>query len=108
MNMLFLAGEHSYPITRELARIVKSMGFDGISYPSYFSLTHSRHPPLETILGMSIRHIPEFKNVIEMQTIPNVAIFGYPIKEGSLTVKSINKLSLRQVNYNWNLGPVIE
>lgn len=108
INMLFLAGEHSYPITRELARIARTMGFDGIYYPSYFSLTHSGHPPLETVLGISIRRIPQFKSVIEMQTIPNIAIFGCPIKEGSLTVKSINKLSLRQVNYNWNLGPVIE
>ena len=30
VNMLFLAGEHSYPITRVLSLAARSAGFDGL------------------------------------------------------------------------------
>ena len=38
VHMLFLAGEHSYTIVREIALAAQNVGFDGIIYPSYFSL----------------------------------------------------------------------
>jgi hypothetical protein len=38
VHMLFLAGVHAYPITRSIAGSAKSKGYDGLVYPSYFSL----------------------------------------------------------------------
>jgi hypothetical protein len=38
VHMLFLAGEHSYEIARDIAWAANANGFDGIIYPSYFSL----------------------------------------------------------------------
>lgn len=47
VHMLFLASAHSYPITREIARAAHRVGYDGLIYPSYFSLhaRERRHSP---------------------------------------------------------------
>jgi len=37
-HMLFLAGKHSYEISREIARAAHAARYDGLIYPSYFSL----------------------------------------------------------------------
>lgn len=41
VHMLFLAGEYSYEITRDLSRTALSAGYDGLIYPSYFGLWHN-------------------------------------------------------------------
>ena len=51
VNMLFLAGEHSYPITRVLSLAARSAGFDGLVYPSYFSMLRNGVKPFETTYG---------------------------------------------------------
>ncbi len=45
VHMLFLANEHAYPIAREIAKVVHKAGFDGIIYPSYFSLLRTGAMP---------------------------------------------------------------
>lgn len=42
VNMLFLAGEHSYAVTQEISGAVQRAGFDGMAYPSYFSMLRKR------------------------------------------------------------------
>jgi len=92
VHMLFLAKSHSYEITRHLARAAKEAGYDGIIFPSYFSLLRTGARPLETIYGISVRNFEGLKGYASSQIIPNVAIFGRPVKEGAVKVKSINSL----------------
>jgi hypothetical protein len=83
VHMLFLAGGHAYEITREIALAAHASGFDGLIYPSYFSLLRTGNMPFETAYGLSLRI---FKSQIDNErtkAIPNLALFGRPI---SLTV----------------------
>ena len=75
--MLFLAGEHSYPITRALSRAVRSAGFDGLMYPSYFSMLRNGVKPFETTFGVSNRMIPHYKEFEEGKMSVNLAIEVY-------------------------------
>jgi hypothetical protein len=106
VHMLFLAGDHSYPITREIAKRAHEEKLDGILYPSFFSLARTGSVPFPTVLGMSVRRIPQYSEQVRRQTVPNVAIFGRPIKEGKIKVRCINRLILGSVNYGLILGPV--
>ena len=106
IHMLFLAGKHSYEVARDLARSAHSAGFDGVVYPSYFSLIRTGGMPFETTYGISHRrflHLHEHENA---KTIPNLALFGRPIKEHKVNVRCINKLILRHVEYDVHFGPV--
>ena len=105
VHFLFLAGKHAYPICSRIAQLIKDEGFDGIIYPSYFSYIRSRSIPFETIYGMSIRHIPELKEYAESQSVPNIALFGWPIKEGKVNVHSINKVLINSIKYDLSFGP---
>jgi|Wag4MinimDraft_8_1082659.scaffolds.fasta_scaffold00145_4 hypothetical protein len=106
LYMLFLEDEKSYEIIRDIAKFVNNKGYDGIIYPSYFSLLKTRGVPFETVYGLSVREIPEYKEYAESKIIPNIAIFGHPIKENKVKVKNINKLNLKKVEYDFTLGPV--
>ncbi|GAA0732601.1 RES family NAD+ phosphorylase [Clostridium oceanicum] len=106
IHMLFLAGKHSYEISRDIALHVFSAGYDGIIYPSYFSLVRTGSRLIETVYGISIRKLPDVKNYAKSQTIQNIALFGRPIKNGDVSVKCINRLVLNTVNYDVNFGPV--
>lgn len=112
LNMLFLAGSHSYSITRAIAREAMLRGYDGINYPSYFSLLQTGMSPVETQFGLSnrlaashLRH-EQLTAYEASKVLPNLAIFGRPIAEGRVRVVSINRLVLRQVVYDVNFGPV--
>lgn len=105
VHFLFLAGNHSYPICSRIAQLIKNEGFDGIIYPSYFSYTRTGAVPFETILGMSIRHIPSLKEYAQSQSVPNVALFGWPVKEGKVKVYSINKVLINSIKYDISFGP---
>src|SRR5690606_24730649 len=94
VQLLFYAESHSYEISREIATEARKFGFDGIIYPSYFSSLRTGSYPTETIYGMSIRRFPQYKNIIENRIIPNVALFGRPIKEKKISVECINKVIL--------------
>ena len=106
--MLFLAAEHSYPITRALSKAVRSAGFDGLMYPSYFSMLRNGVKPFETTYGLSNRMIPQYREFEEGKTSVNLAIFGRPIEEGLLEVSCVNRVILSTVNYSVHFGPVFD
>ena len=108
VNMLFLAGKHSHPITRAIASAVSDAGFDGLVYPSYFSMLRNGKKPFETTYGMSHRRIPQFKEFEQSKISSNFAIFGRPIKEGLLDVSCINRIVLSTVIYSIHFGPVFD
>ena len=108
LNMLFLAGEHSYSITRSLASAIQSAGFDGVIYPSYFSMLRNGVKPFETTYGVSNRKLPQYQEFEESKISENLAIFGRPIKEGLLKVSCINRVILSTVVYSVHFGPVLE
>ncbi len=106
VHFLFLAGDHSYEICQEICKKAKNAGFDGIIFPSYFSYIASGNIPFETVYGISIRKIPGMKDYAKSQSIPNIGIFGRPIKNEQIRVESINKVTLTKVTYNAVFGPV--
>jgi hypothetical protein len=106
VHMLFLAGGHSYEISRQVAFAAKESNFDGIIYPSYFSLLRTGARAFDTILGMSVRRIEQLKAYASDQMIANLAIFGRPINEGALRVASVNKVIMQRAVYGLTFGPV--
>jgi hypothetical protein len=105
MHMLFLAGEHSYDITKSIATAAREAGFDGIVYPSYFSLLRLGVMPFQTVYGISQRRIPQLQQHEQSKSVPNIAVFGRPIQEGKVKVHCINRLILNQVGYDFHFGP---
>jgi hypothetical protein len=81
MRFLFSADAHSYPITRDIALTAKTRGFDGIVYPSYFSL-------------------------VKPNAVANLAIFGRPIGSGAVGVRAINRAQLTSAIYDVRMGPL--
>jgi len=106
VHMLFLAGKHSYKLASSIAESAQQAGFDGVVYPSYFSLVRTGSRPFETIYGMSIRRIPQLSMHAQSQILPNLALFGRPIASLGVEVKGINKLILNRVEYDLLFGPV--
>ncbi|WP_218118946.1 RES family NAD+ phosphorylase [Nitrosospira sp. Nsp1] len=105
VHMLFLAGKHAYKITREIAAAVRNAGFDGVVYPSYFSLLRLGAMPFQTVYGISHRRIPQYQKNEQAKAIPNLALFGRPIEAGTVAVQSINKLIISRVAYDFHFGP---
>jgi hypothetical protein len=106
VHMLFLAGEHSYDISREIAATAHATGHDGLIYPSYFSLLCTGAMPFETSLGISHRRFPSQVDREKSKIIPNLALFGRPIEQRIVEVRCINKLILQRVEYWTHFGPV--
>ena len=106
VHMLFLAGLHSYDICREIARAAHAAGYDGIIYPSYFSLLRTGGMPFETSYGISHRRLSRLADREKAKIIPNFALFGRPIAQGTAIVRCINKLILNRVEYVIQFGPV--
>ena len=75
IHMLFLAGEHSYEICRSIALAASEAGYNGLVYPSYFSLIYSGHIPFETTYGISHRRIPQFAPREESKIAQNLGAF---------------------------------
>jgi hypothetical protein len=107
LHMLFLAGRHSYEISREIASSAQKRGFDGLVYPSYFTLLRTGGVPFETVYGSSYRRIPGFHEQIRKNTISNLALFGRPIADRLVKVQCINKVILNKVEYMLHFGPLI-
>jgi hypothetical protein len=105
IHFLFLAGKHSYNICRQIALKAKEKGLDGIIYPSYFSYLRTGAFPFETVYGISIRRIPQLKNYAQMQSVPNLALFGRPVKDNKVSVDCINKVVINRVGYDITFGP---
>lgn len=107
VHMLFLAKSHSYEISRDIAVAARDAGFDGVIYPSYFSLLRTGGRPFETAYGLSLRRFhPQADNYAKAYTIPNFALFGRPIEERRVEVKCINRMILTQIGYLGHFGPV--
>src|SRR3984893_130910 len=87
-------------------RIWTRMGFDGLIYPSYFSLVRTGATPFDTAYGISVRRFPSYTAHAKSQIIPNIALFGRPIEGGTVKVDCINRLVLNRVVYDLQFGPV--
>jgi hypothetical protein len=105
VQMLFLAGRHSYRICREIAAAARQRGFDGLVYPSYFTLARTGGMPFPTVYGLSVRRFPSQAEFARAVTIRNLALFGRPIAEGTARVVCINRLVLNRVVYDIQFGP---
>jgi len=106
VHMLFFAGERSYKITRKIALTAYQAGFDGLIYPSYFSLFRTGAMPFDSVYGISVRKFPSYKTHAKSQIIPNIALFGRPIEKKIIAVKCINRLVLNKIKYDVLFGPV--
>jgi len=107
IHMLFLARSHSYEISRAISLAAKDAGFDGLIYPSFFSLIRTGGHPFETAYGLSLRRFhPEAEKHAQAFTIPNFALFGRPLENLLVRVECINRLVLTQICYLGHFGPV--
>lgn len=107
IHMLFLARSHSYEISRAIALAARNAGFDGVIYPSFFSLIRTGGHPFETSYGLSVRRFhPENSKYAEAYTIHNLALFGRPLLNDLVRVECINRLVLTQIGYKGHFGPV--
>ncbi len=107
IHMLFLARSHSYEISRAISLSVKDAGFDGLIYPSFFSLIRTGGHPFETAYGLSLRRFhPKAEEYAQAFTISNFAIFGRPLESSLIRVKCINRLIITQIGYRGHFGPV--
>lgn len=107
IHMLFLARPHSYELSRAVALAAKEAGFDGLIYPSYFSLIRTGGRPFETTYGLSLRRFhPQAEQYGRAFTIPNFALFGRPLENRSVRVHCINRMILTQIGYLGHFGPV--
>jgi hypothetical protein len=105
VHMLFLAGRHSYKITRSIAEAAREAGFDGLVYPSYFSLLRIGQMPFQTTYGISHRRVPQYQDYEQAKAIQNLGLFGRPVAEGRVSVNCINRLVLSRVGYDFHFGP---
>lgn len=106
IHMLFLAGRYSYKISQDIALRARNAGFDGLIYPSYFSLLRTGLRPFETTLGISFRRFPQYRDFMKEVAFPNLAIFGRPVQDGLLKVDCMNRLVITSVGYSFIFGPV--
>ncbi len=107
LHMLFLARRHSYEISRDIASAAQKYGFDGLVYPSYFTLLRTGAARMEKTYGISLRMFPEFREHIRKNTISNLALFGRPLADGLIKVRCINRVMLKKVDYTLHFGPII-
>lgn len=105
VHLLFLAGGHSYPISRNISTAARRAGFDGVLFPSYFSLLRTGAPFLETAYGLTTRTFAGAKIHEANKIVPNVAIFGRPIADGRVRVTCVNRLYIRRIAYDLGFGP---
>ena len=106
--MLFFAGKHSYEIARAIAVAAKAAGFDGLIYPSYFSSLRTGAMPFQTSYGISLRRVKRLADYEKSKIIENLALFGRPVEDGRVKVKSIDKVIINRVEYGVHFGPVYE
>lgn len=107
VHMLFLGGREAYGTARAIARAARDNGFDGLVYPSYFSSHYHGERPFQTVYGITRRRFGGAKAHEQSLSVPNLALFGYPIAEGMVEVDSINRLVINRVAYEFHHGPAI-
>ena len=47
------------------------------------------------------------KDYIQSQSVPNVALFGRPLKENKVSLECINKVVINRIQYSLTFGPVL-
>lgn len=104
--MLFLAGPQGYAVSRDIAKAVANRGFDGLVYPSFFSVLRTGSVPFETVYGLSLRRLAATREYERSKVVPNIALFGRPICDGKVDVVGINRMVISQARYAITLGPV--
>jgi len=107
-NMLFLAGECSYFIARELSCAAQSDRFRRNGLSVLFQHTAQWCEAFETTYGISNRKIPWYKGFEQAKMSANFAIFGQPIREGLVDICCINRVVLSAAFYSVHFGPVME
>jgi hypothetical protein len=85
LNMTFAAffeaNQHSYHLTQFLSHVAPKQKYDGIIYPSAMECT-----------------------AIHKGTWKNIALFGAPISDTKLSVESVNRVLVRSVAHDFDLG----
>lgn len=107
VHMLFLAGKNAYDAARAVARAARDRGFDGLVYPSYFSSHYHGERPFQTVYGMSRRGFESAREYEQSLSVPNLALFGYPIADGLVEIDTVNRLMIRRVAYEFHHGPAM-
>ncbi len=107
VHMLFLGGRKAYDAARAIARAAREKGFDGLVYPSYFSSYYYGERPFQTVSGITRRRFEGAKNYEQSLSVPNLALFGYPIADGMVEVDTINRLVINRVAYEFHHGPAV-
>ena len=107
VHMLFLAGKHAYDAARAIARAARDKGFDGLIYPSYFSSHYHGERPFQTVYGITRRAFESAQGYEQSLSVPNLALFGYPIADGIVEIDTINRLMIRRVAYELHHGPAM-
>ena len=79
---LFRSGSVGYDISREIARVARSKEYDGIVFWSFFN---------------QITHLED----------KNIALFGSPLEDNTISVVSIERLLLNEAHYSFSFGPVL-
>lgn len=67
--------------TQLISRRIYELGYHGVVYPSYYSRFRGQH-------------------------FNNIALFGEPIKSGLLSRKSIGRVIMNKIKYDYSFGPV--
>jgi hypothetical protein len=62
--------------------------------------------PFETAYGISLRRFPRAAEYERAKIIPNLDLFGRPVREGTVTARGINRMVLDRVEYGVRFGPV--
>ena len=70
-------------ICRAMSAAARRAGYDGLRYSSYYSFAMNAGAGL------------------------NLALFGRPLAEGTLTLRSVNRVRLTAVSYGYALGPAL-
>lgn len=107
VHMLFLGDRKAYDAARAIARAARDKGFDGLVYPSYYSCHYYGERPFQTVYGITRRRFKDAKNYEQSLSVPNLALFGYPIADGMVEVDTINRLVISRVTYEFHHGPAI-
>ncbi len=73
---------HTFDECRMVAQAIRERGYDGFLYKSY-------HSPL--MLGGGV----------------NIALFGWPIRDGLVSITSLNNIFIEEIKVAYQLGPLV-
>lgn len=80
LQRLSFAGKEEYSICQELAMEIKKRDYDGFIADSYFQQAHK-------------------------SKLQNIILFGYPIKDKKIELKSASRIVINSMSYEFSYGP---